>query len=72
MKSKVKQIYDGNTPVTVYFRGGIYAFSENGAIFTSEDSAVPGAGITYRAYKNEKPLFEGGISIDVSKAVSYG
>ena len=68
-KSKVKQIYDGNTPVTVYFRGGIYAFSENTAIFTSEDSAVPGAGITYRAYKNEKPLFEGGISIDVSKAV---
>lgn len=68
VKNKLQQIYDGKTPVTIYFRGGIYPINENSTVFSEEDSASENARITYCAYKDEKPLFEGGIKLDLSKA----
>ena len=49
-------------PVTVYLRGGLYELTET-LVFTLEDSGTESCPITYRAYKNEKPVFSGGRSI---------
>lgn len=39
VQSRLRTIYDGKTPITVYFRGGIYPLAENSTVFTSEDRA---------------------------------
>ena len=47
------------SPVTVHIRGGRYALSKP-VTFTPEDSGS----VTYAAYRNEKPVFDGSLPID--------
>lgn len=46
-------------PVTVWVRGGRYEMAEP-MVFTHDDSYP----VTFAAYKNEKPVFDGGVKID--------
>lgn len=50
------------SPVTVYLLGGTYELSDP-IILTTEDSGSKECPITYRAYKNEKPIISGGREI---------
>jgi hypothetical protein len=45
-------------PITVYIRGGRYRLTKP-IIFTPEDSAP----VTYTAYQDEQPVFDGGITL---------
>ncbi|NLB41348.1 MAG: hypothetical protein GX815_03670, partial [Clostridiales bacterium] len=45
-------------PLNVWIRDGIYNVSEP-IVFNPEDSAP----VTYTAYPNEQPIFDGGVSI---------
>jgi hypothetical protein len=49
-------------PVTVFLRGGTYFLSEP-LIFTPENSGTAECPITYRAYREEKPIISGGQPI---------
>jgi hypothetical protein len=53
-------------PVSVYFRGGLYRFNET-VVFGTEDSGSAVATITYAAYKDETPVFSGGVIIPVQE-----
>lgn len=68
VQNRLRTIYDGKTPIMVYFRGGIYTLAENSTVFTSEDCAEKTAPITFKAYGHETPYFEGGIKINMAKA----
>lgn len=48
--------------ITVYIRGGDYFIGET-VTFTPEDSAQPGTTITYRSYRDERPVFSAGIPV---------
>ena len=52
----------GADGATVYFREGIYQFTESFEL-GAEDSGKEGAPITYRAYADEEVQFIGGINI---------
>lgn len=45
--------------ITVFLRGGTYPMSP-GLAFDEYDSGVPGSPVTWRPYKNERPVFDGG------------
>ncbi|HUX59330.1 MAG TPA: right-handed parallel beta-helix repeat-containing protein [Bacteroidales bacterium] len=49
-------------PVTVYLRGGTYELLEP-FILKTEDCGTEACKITYRAYKNEKPIISGGKEV---------
>ena len=49
-------------PVTVYLRGGTYFLTEPLAL-TPEDSGAEAAPITWKAYRNEKPVLSGGVRV---------
>ena len=55
----------GEKGAVIYFRGGIYPFSEP-LTLNSEDSGKEGAPITYRAYLDEEVKFIGGVDIEPS------
>ena len=49
--------------VTVFIRGGRYPMAP-GLAFDEYDSGEPGSPITWRAYRDEKPVFDGGWRVD--------
>jgi len=49
-------------PVTVYLRSGTYFLTEPLAL-TPEDSGAEAAPITWKAYRNEKPVLSGGVRV---------
>jgi len=49
-------------PINVYFRGGTYRLKET-VVFGLEDSGSKDVTITYSAYKDETPVFSGGVPI---------
>ncbi len=49
-------------PVTVYLRGGVYEISKP-VVFTPEDSGTEKTPVTWRAYRNEKPVVSGGRKV---------
>ncbi len=68
--AKVK-VKNPNTPIDVYFRGGEYKV-EKTTQFTSNDSGTENAPISYKAYRDEKPIFIGAtkISADAFKPIN--
>lgn len=62
-KNKIRELKNsGKYPdgeITVYLRGGKY-FVDSTIKFTSSDSGTEKFPITYKAYKNEKPIITGG------------
>lgn len=65
-KIAVRKLKKANTgvPITVYLRGGMY--NDASVIFDSEDSGEKNAPIIYSAYKDEIPVFSGGVTINTS------
>lgn len=68
-RDKVRQIKaeKGGVPeggICVYFREGTYSITET-VEFAEEDSGTETAGITYRAYKDEKVTLIGGVELDI-------
>jgi len=61
-RDKANQLKAGNTPVTVYFRGGKYYFDST-VVFGPSNSGTAQAPIAYMAYGSEKPVFSGGIRV---------
>jgi len=59
-RDKADQLKGGNTPVTVYLRGGTYYLSAP-LVFGPANSGTAGAPIVYSAYGSEKPVISGGI-----------
>ena len=57
----LKEAYP-ESDITVYLRGGDYFIGET-VTFTPEDSAQPGTTITYRSYRDERPVFSAGIPV---------
>jgi hypothetical protein len=49
-------------PVTVYLRGGTYFLNEP-LVLTPDDSGAEAAPITWKAYRNEKPVLSGGVRV---------
>jgi hypothetical protein len=54
--------YAGKEPVNIICRGGYY-FLNSTLKLTEQDSGTPDKPITWKAYKDEKPIFSGGIPI---------
>ena len=52
--------------ITVFLRGGTYPMSP-GLAFDEYDSGVPGSPVTWRPYKNERPVFDGGWKVPALK-----
>lgn len=50
-------------PVTVWLRGGTYAFLES-FVLTAEDSGTPDAPVMYRAWPGEEVRLSGGLPLD--------
>jgi hypothetical protein len=61
-RTKADQLKAGNTPVTVYFRGGTY-YLDTTVSFGPSNSGTAQAPITYMAYGSEKPVISGGIKL---------
>ena len=61
-RDKADQLKAGNTPVTVYFRGGTY-YLDTTVSFGPSNSGTAQAPITYMAYGSEKPVISGGIKL---------
>lgn len=62
---KVREL---ESPVTVLVRGGEYKMDKT-VVFTPEDSGSKKAPVTYKAYKDEKPVFTGGVKLTGWKKV---
>ena len=58
-----------NGGVTVFIRGGRYPMAP-GLAFDEYDSGEPGSPVTWRAYRNEKPVFDGGWRVPELKPVT--
>ena len=52
----------GVAQIDVQFRGGTYALTQT-LNFTSADSGTPSTEIVYQNYRDEKPVFSGGIRV---------
>ncbi len=61
-RDKADQLKAGNTPVTVYLRGGTYYLSATDTL-RAANSGTPSAPITYSAYPGETPLISGGFKV---------
>lgn len=61
-RDKADQLKTGNTPVTVYLRGGTY-YLDTAVVFGPSNSGSAQAPITYSAYGAETPVFSGGIKL---------
>jgi hypothetical protein len=59
---KEKQVHP-DRDYTVQLRGGIYHLKST-VVFSLADSAAPGRTVTYKAYRDEKPVFSSGRAID--------
>lgn len=70
-RDKADQLKTGNTPVTVYLRGGTYYLSAP-VVFGPANSGTVTAPIIYSAYKDEKPVVSGGIKVASAWTVSSG
>jgi hypothetical protein len=70
-RDKADQLKAGNTPVTVYLRGGTYYLSAP-VVFGSANSGTAAAPIVYTAYGTEKPVISGGIKVAGNWTVSSG
>ncbi len=57
--------------ITVYLRGGKYFFDET-VQFTEVDGGKNGRQVIYQAYRNEKPIFEAGLSVKGWKLAERG
>lgn len=66
-RAKAAGLPDGG--ITVFFRGGTYPMTEAHE-FDERDSGEPGKPIVWRAYKDEKPVFEGGWKVPALKPVT--
>ena len=53
---------DASIPITVMFRGGEYRLLET-VVFSPADAGSQKAPITYKAYRDERPVFTGGIKL---------
>jgi hypothetical protein len=58
-------------PVTVYLRGGIYQLAAPLTLLP-DDGGSPACPVTYRAYRNERPLISGGKVVDGWKESKSG
>lgn len=68
-RKKVMEVRkEKEVPVTVNFRGGLYDMSSLSVKFTKEDSGTENAPVIYKAYKDEKPVFSGGVNLNMAKA----
>lgn len=54
--------------IDVIFRGGDYDTSSASVTFGAEESGTEDCPVTFRAYPGEKPLFNAGIRLDLTKA----
>jgi hypothetical protein len=72
-RDKADQLKAGNTPVTVYLRGGTYYLTAP-VVFGPANSGTIAAPIVYTAYGAEKPVVSGGIKLPdtLTWAVSSG
>jgi len=70
-RDKADQLKAGNTPVTVYLRGGTYYLSAP-VVFGPANSGSSTAPIIYTAYSSEKPVISGGIKVAGNWTVSSG
>jgi hypothetical protein len=70
-RDKADQLKGGNTPVTVYLRGGTYYLAAP-LVFGAANSGTETAPIIYTAYGIEKPVISGGIKITSAWAASSG
>jgi len=70
-RDKADQLKAGNTPVTVYLRGGTY-YMNAPAVFSSVNSGTATAPILYKAYQSEKPVLSGGIKVSSAWTISSG
>ena len=61
-RDKADQLKAGNSPVTVYLRGGTYYLSAP-VVFGPANSGTATAPIVYAAYGSEKPVVSGGIKV---------
>jgi hypothetical protein len=61
-RDKADQLKAGNTPVTVYLRGGTYYLSAP-VVFGPANSGSATAPIVYTAYSGETPVISGGIKV---------
>ena len=61
-RDKADQLKTGNTPVTVYLRGGTYYLNAP-VVFGPSNSGTAAAPIVYTAYQSEKPVLSGGILV---------
>lgn len=55
--------------VTVFIRGGTYPMAP-GLAFDEYDSGEPGSPVTWRSYKGERPVFDGGWKVPALSPVS--
>jgi Right handed beta helix region len=72
-RDKADQLKTGNTPVTVYLRGGTY-YLDTTVVFGPSNTGTATAPIVYKNYGSEKPVISGGIKLsDTTKwTVSSG
>jgi hypothetical protein len=70
-RDKADQLKAGNTPVTVFLRGGTYYLSAP-VVFGPANSGSAAAPIIYSAYANERPVISGGIKVTSAWAASTG
>ncbi len=61
-RDKADQLKAGNTPVTVYLRGGTYYLGAP-VVFGAANSGTVAAPIVYTAYSGEKPVLSGGVKV---------
>ena len=70
-RDKADQLKAGNTPVTVFLRGGTYYLSAP-VTFGAANSGTATAPIVYGAYPGEKPVISGGIKVSTAWSTSSG
>jgi Right handed beta helix region len=70
-RDKADQLKAGNTPVTVYLRGGTYYLSAP-VVFGPSNSGTAAAPIRYVAYGAEKPVISGAIKVTSSWSTYKG
>jgi len=66
-RDKADQLKAGNTPVTVYLRGGTYYLNAP-VVFGPSNSGTAAAPIVYTAYQAETPVLSGGILVPSTAA----
>ncbi|MDX9973046.1 MAG: right-handed parallel beta-helix repeat-containing protein [FCB group bacterium] len=64
-QAKARALIAEGKPIRVVFRAGTYVLP-NGEplVFTPEDSGKPRAGVSYQAYRDEKPVISGGRKLE--------